>query len=62
MKLNNSCSFLEAATIAHVGPVVLGLTVDASRMIEALMTPDDIGGIIRAGSGNLHRTISGISA
>ena len=40
-------SFLDAASIPGMPPLVLGLKVDASRMVRALQTPDAIGAIIR---------------
>jgi hypothetical protein len=47
MKQGNARSFLEAASILGMPPVLLGLNVDTSRMMKALDTPDDIGAIIR---------------
>jgi hypothetical protein len=47
MRTTRASSFLEAASIPGMPPVILGLKVDASRMIRALQTPDAIGAIIR---------------
>jgi len=48
IKHGSAPSFLEAAArIDGMPPVLLGLSIDASRLMQALKTPDDIGAVIR---------------
>lgn len=61
MKQSAPRSFLEAASIVGMQPVLLGLNIDASRMMKALQTPDDIGAIIRVHK-DLHRELKRIAS
>ena len=60
MKQGSRRSFLEAVSIVGMPPVLLGLDVDASRIFEAIQTPDDIGAIIRLHK-DLHRELKHIA-